>query len=370
MLTAAALALTITGSAGAGEWWESTKIKGDLRYRHEMLDHEGTDARHRQRIRARLGVHAEVSDYTKAVIQLATGSGDPVSTNQTLDNSFTTKDIRLDMAYLETEHDKLPGFTLTAGKFENPFFKPGSSELVWDSDWNPEGGVFQYEKSAEQVTVTLIGAGLWIDERSSDDDSYLAAAEGLLRYDFAGDMTSLAVGGAYYNYVNTEGFEFFYDGESMGNSVAVDTVFDGDEIEEIRQLYANDYDLVEGFVELTHHFDSLPVTAMFDYVTNTKADSLNTGWSVGIHVGKTKKPADWSARYIYRNLDKDAVVGTFSDSDFRDGGTDAKGHEFGANVLLTKNTTFSISYFANQTEIAAGDDAEFGRLQVDLQLKF
>ncbi|HOP06432.1 MAG TPA: putative porin [candidate division Zixibacteria bacterium] len=370
MLSVAVLVAALASTASAGNWWETVKVKGDLRYRHEMIDKEGSDVRNRQRIRARLGVFGEVSQFTKVGLQMATGSADPVSTNQTLGDAFSTKDFRLDLAYFETTHDKLPGFTLIGGKMHNPFFKPGSSELIWDSDWNPEGGVLKYAKKMEQVKIELLGSGFWIEERSKGDDSYLLAAQGILHFDLSDERTSIALTGAYYNYENTQGMEPFFDGDDKGNSVVPDTIWNGTDVEEINMLYANDYDLIEAGIEIGYKTDLIPVKAMFDFVSNTQADSLNTGWLVGLHLGKASKPGKWEARYIYRNVEKDAVVATFADSDFRGGGTDAKGHEFGGGIMLANNTTFNVSYFINQTEIAEGADSDFNRLQVDLQLKF
>jgi hypothetical protein len=153
----------------ASNWWENIKIEGDFRYRHEMIDKEGKDIRHRHRLRARLSVFAKANDMIDIGIRMATGSNDPVSTNQTLDNAFSTKDFRLDMAYFNLYHEKVPDFRTTAGKFKNPFFKPGKSELIWDSDWNPEGGAATFHHDLNNVAVTLIGAGLWIEEHSSSD---------------------------------------------------------------------------------------------------------------------------------------------------------------------------------------------------------
>ena len=359
VLIALALAAGLGGSALAGDWWETVKFKGDLRYRHEMIDEEGDDARHRHRLRARIGLQAQASDYTTIGIQLATGSDDPVSTNQTLDNAFSTKDLRLDLAYFATTHPALPGLTLTAGKFKNPFFKPGSSELLWDSDWNPEGGVLTYEGKADKLAFTLIGAGLWIDERASDDDSWLGAAQGVARYYINQDGSSVAVGAGFFNYVNAQGFRPFFDADDpMGNSVAADST------------YATDFELLELYLEATHKFGRIPVTVMGDYVTNTAADSLDHGWLLGLHVGKTKKPGSWALRYIYREVKKDALVGMFTDSDFRGGGTDARGHEMGGSLQLTRNTAFNVTYFINEVDLEAADQSDFNRLQVDLQLKF
>ncbi len=345
-------------SATAGNWWENIKPKGDFRYRHEMIDKDGSDARHRHRIRARLGIEAKVNQTTKIAIRLATGSDNPVSTNQTLDNDFSTKNIMLDLAYFEMTPEFLSGTKLKAGKFKNPFFKPGKSELLWDSDLNPEGGVATFKKNYQDVSVTVIAAGLWIDERSSANDSWMGAGQGILRYRLNEKKSSIAIGGGYFNYVETAGFAPFYNPDKpMGNSV--DTI----------GLYIYDYELLELYGEVIHQIGRVPVIIMGDFVANTAADSLNNGWLAGIRIGKTKKPGSWTIRYIYRRVEKDAVLGAFTDSDFRGGGTDAKGHEIGGAYQLSRNSTFKISYFSNTTGLDR-EESGYKRLQVDLQLKF
>lgn len=356
----------ISYPAFAADWWETVKIKGDLRYRHEMIDEQAKDARHRHRLRARIGIFGEVSPYTNIGVQLATGGSNPVSTNQTLDDAFSTKPIGLDLAYFEMTHPRLPGFTLTGGKFKNPFYKPGDSELLWDSDWNPEGGAIDFTRAMDDVSLNLIGAGLWIDERSSGDDSYLLAGQGVVRMNLDEKKTSVAVGAGFFNYVNTRGFEVFHDPEDpMGNSVVSVVASD-----ESAYYYANEFELAEFFGEVTHTFEELPVTVMGDLVINTATDSPETGWLVGIRVGKAKKSGSWEGRYIYREVEKDAVVGMFTDSDFRGGGTDASGHEIGSAVQLAKNTAFNVSYFINKIGLQRENQDDFKRLQVDLQLKF
>ena len=144
----------------------------------------------------------------------------------------------------------------------------------------------------------------------------------------------------------------------MGNSV------------DTNGLYIDDYELLELSVEGNHKFHNIPVNAMFDYVTNTAVDSFDTGWLAGIHINKIKDPGSWAVRYIYRNLEKDAVVGIFTDSDFRGGGTDAKGHEIGGSYMIAKNSAINITYFINQIGLELDDPIDFRRLQADLQLKF
>lgn len=350
------LLMVLTGSISAGNL-DNIKIKGDLRYRHEMIDEEGADANHRHRIRARLFIGGKVNDEWNAGVQMATGSNDPVSTNQTLDNAFSSKSVVLDLAYFEYKPEQVSGFTVFGGKFKNQFYKPGGSELLWDSDFNPEGGAATFERQLDDLKIRAIGAGLWIDQRSDDDDSWLASGQLLGSYKVSDNM-SLTLGGSYFNYVNTKGFRPFYDPDDpFGNSVDADT------------LYINDYELLELYLEGKMTVGEIPVTVMGDYVTNTAADSLETGWLVGVHVGTQKNPGSWTLRYIYREVEKDAVLGTFSDSDFRGGGTDAKGHELGGKLQVATNASFDVSYFINKIGLDQAE-SDFNRLQVDLQLKF
>jgi hypothetical protein len=351
------LLVLLSTAAMAGNWWETIKLKGDLRYRHEMLKTGENNARNRQRVRARLGIQGKVSDMTTVHLQLATGSTDPVSTNQTLGDGFSTKSIMLDKAYLEIKPDFAPGLDVRAGKFSTPFFKPGESELLWDSDLNPEGGVATWKGGGKDVKLELIGSGLWIEERSSQKNSWMAAGQAVLEYETPDGKGGFAVGSGLFDYVNTVGFEPFYNGEPMGNTV------------DALGHYVDKYQLLELFAEASHHINEIPVVVMGDYVNNTGADSLNQGWLAGIRIGKTKKPGSWNFRYIYREVKKDAVIGTFTDSDFRGGGTDAKGHEIGGGVQLASNTTFNVSYFINKLGLE-GPEIDFKRLQVDLQLKF
>ena len=356
-------AMFLAPVVGAADWWENVKVKGDFRYRHEMINKEDKDVRHRNRIRARLAVEAKVNDEMKTVIQLATGSEDPASTNQTLDNAFTTKNIGLDLAYFEYKPSKLKGLKVVGGKFKNSFFKPGKSELIWDGDLNLEGGAFNYHSEKDNFNFNLTGAGLWIDESSSGDNVSLLAGQGGAILYFNEKKSSVAIGSSYFIYNNIKNHTALYEvDDPKGNSS--ETNADDEEI------YLNDYELLELFCEVNHKFDKTPVTVMFDYVTNSGADSLNTGWLVGLRVGKAKKPGSWEFRYNYREVEKDAVIGAFADSDFRGGGTNAKGHEIGGAYQLLENTAFKLSYFMNDIGIDQDNTEDFQRLQVDLQLKF
>lgn len=92
--------------------------------------------RQRFRVRARLGVRAQIDDWISADIRLATGADNgPVSTNQTLGAHGTGKyHIWLDRASLRLT--PMEGVALDFGRFANPFW---TSDLVYDNDMNFDG---------------------------------------------------------------------------------------------------------------------------------------------------------------------------------------------------------------------------------------
>ena len=82
------------------DWTENISLKGDLRLRHEIIDQDYKDTRNRTRLRARLSLKGQVNDEVNVHLRLASGSDDPVSTNQSLDDGFSSKDINLNLAYM------------------------------------------------------------------------------------------------------------------------------------------------------------------------------------------------------------------------------------------------------------------------------
>ena len=151
---------------------QAADIKGDLRYRVERIDQVGNDARVRDRVRARLGVYGKADERFDYGIRLASGSADPVSTNQSLDGGFTSKGINLDLAYLKWTCPVTEAKALL-GKSKNPYKKPGKSSLLWDSDLNPEGVALQVSKFGAFLNV----GRHWLDERSGTADSFVHGAQ-------------------------------------------------------------------------------------------------------------------------------------------------------------------------------------------------
>lgn len=361
LLILAALAVQAAGEDAKKSWADSLKVKGDLRYRHEMIDEEGKDTRNRQRLRARLNAEATISEELDAAIGLASGSEDPVSTNQDLGEAFSTKRIGLDLAYFDWHPEALGGLNLIGGKMKKPFVCV--SDLVWDGDLNPEGAALQYKWDADALELLANAGGFWVVERSADDDTMLYAGQLAAKCKPAEGQQYLAGAGGYH-FTEMEGRELLVDpAKSFGNSTR-DVAADG----ATNKVYATDFSEIELFAEAKFAV-GLPVRVYGQYVVNNEADDLDTGYLAGVSLWNLGEPGTFQFDYSYRDLEKDAVVGAFTDSDSFGGGTDGRGHKFAASYQIAKNWQAGVSYLLNEKSVQKGAK-DYDRLQVDLAAKF
>ncbi|UCF05277.1 MAG: putative porin [bacterium] len=352
----------------AGEWHERIKLTGDFRHRHELIQVEDKDDRNRWRIRLRLSLEGEITDEWSAGVRLATGSNDPVSTNQTLDDGFTTKMFNLDRAYFDFHPTFLRGLHIRGGKMELPFDKVENTELIWDSDLSPEGAAVMYENTThEKVAVFLSGAFFYIDERKADDDTWLAGGQLGVKVEPRADMHAM-VGGGYYDYEEVKDHHviFNHDDPFGNSSISHQVVVDGDTT--IYEDYIWDYNLFEIFGEIGYTLETMSVTVYGNYVYNTGADSLNAGWLVGVTFKYGKGRGAVKVYANYRELEADAVIGAFTSSDFIGGGTDGKGLRAGASVGLAENVDLALTYFLNKIDL--DEEIDYRRLQADIKMKF
>jgi len=341
-----------------GGWAANVKVKGDLRYRHEIIDREHRAERERNRIRARLGVEGQPIDTVKVVLQLASGNDDPVSTNQTLDGGFSTKDIMLDLAYFTWTPEPVEGLAVSGGKVKNPFFKPGDTELIWDGDLNPEGGAVTYATPGDVSAFCNLG-GFWVEERSGDADTGLFGAQTGVNVDLMDGALTLTTGLGYFDYANTREWPPIFDPtNSFGNSLENE----GD--------YSEDYDEFEYFAQLGTKVAGVPVAVFGDRVNNIAAEESHQGYLYGLFVGKCKNPGSIAFRYNYRKIERDAVLGVFTDSDSGGGGTNHRGHEIGIDVQLAMNVTAGATYFKDRLDLKDDDQDNYRRFQLDVQFKF
>jgi long-subunit fatty acid transport protein len=336
-------------------WAAKTQFKGDVRVRQETIKIDGqnnSQDKDRQRIRARLGAYTEINPQVSTGIRIATGgSNDARSTNQDLDGYFVKKDLWLDMGYIDYHPTALPNLHLIGGKMAQPWVSMG--DIIWDSDINPEGlaATYSYPISKNFDIFGSIGNYTLKDNIDGDGTQFkndLRLNAGQLGTHFQPiDALKFTVGGSVYQYQN--------DKDSAALSV------NGNNTDRFR--------LLEGFAQMDVNGLAVPLSFYGQYVNNNATDSdQDTGWLTGV---KTKV-FGFALDYNYRDVQRNAVVGAFTDSDFANGTTGSRGHKLGVSYDIDKNFSIGATYFLTKADFAntARRDADANTLQLDVLAKF
>lgn len=337
------------------------------------------------RTRNRLGFFYYPDDAVQAGLRITTG-GDPNPTSPfgRIGDAFRSKSFRLDQYYFNLRpiqlFDKRPfdqhpfQATFAVGKIPNPLWVgergPFLSELVFDKDINPEGIAL---KLAVPKLLPFLGieatAGYFSIEQLDDlrfagltKDTYLVAAQLRLKAE-----SSPKIGGSL--------AATFYDWENL-NAGARSPVFDPANVvvqpgtrafllrpgfqitNNTRDLgvgavgfVENDFQIIDGAAQV---YFGLPIPSLApeiflygEYIYNLSVDRARDGFgaTIGIRGGRKDLALNpFALWFTYRNVDNDATVGTFADSDLG-AGTGYKGFSAGGNYRVHKNLLFQITYY-------------------------
>jgi len=333
-------------------------FKGDFRLRHhsDFYDENNattTDAsnRHRQRLRLRLGGKIHINKQVDIGFRLVTGGTDPLSSNQTFQDFFSTKGLQLDRAFASFKNGP---YQLIGGKFAVPFMK---TEVIWDGDLSVEGAAEKYTRKMGQTQVDLILGQFVLEEHNPESNApNLFAYQAVVSQKFGGGVKAkLALG--------------YFDFNALRGNTNADFGLNASGNTVVNNAYAFNFDLLDFIGEVS--FDpGIPVKVFGEWVTNTADDvQKDTAWQLGFKVGKkVKKFGDWQFKYLYKVVESDAVLGAISDSDFHGGGTNSKGSEINLKLGLMKGVNASVSYFSTEQETGSQDEHDI--FQVDLIFKF
>lgn len=385
-------------------WLDELKWSGDLRLRGEFFDNEDqanpTD-RWRFRYRLRLGVEAKMANWTTVGLRLASGdANDPVSTNESFDDTFQKDPIQIDAAYVVIRPPAWDWASLTAGKMlAAPYYHPSfASPMIYDNDLTPEGivGQFTFNLDEEKRHQLFANVGSYLINEvssSSDTDGYLYDAQVGGEFRFGGAVktpvvrTKLAAGLFLTDNLNIGSQQ--NDSPNLGNAVEnsgniladFQVVHVGGEVawQICNQPFLGTPAVLmvsgEYVKNLADGFDSLNKAA-----TNLVAASEATeGYSGQVAFGGNKKKGEWQIAYQYKHLEADAVYDGLTDSDWGTGGTDRKGHVLKGSynfqewwqLNLTAFFTEKISQRTGPNTIAAADpNNTLLRLQIDNVFRF
>lgn len=329
----------------ATDWASRIRLNGDFRYRYELREDEDGLSKARERIRARLGLSAQVNDEVKFGMRLATGGGS-TSTNETLDDNFAGKDFYLDRAYVTYSPKEVAGLDITLGRMPKPWFE--ASDLVFDGDLNPDGIAAQYAMGP----VGLV-AGTFVAEEHLNQDVRLNVLQ------VSGDLepsdnVKLTLGASYFGLTNDEQSDYTeleYDSDTGTWSEETDYVFE------------QGYDIVEGFA-VAKVKAKLPVTATAHYAVNCAADEDENAFLIGFGTQTGK----WKFGYNYRRVELNSVMDALNDGDFGQGKPGWEGSKLTAGYSISKNFSAGASWFLANKEIDG--DEEMDMVQLDLKAKF
>ncbi|PWY40094.1 putative porin [Pseudomonas sp. RW409] len=377
------------------------------------------------RLRARLGMKAQVAEDWTAGIRIGTGSdNNPVSTTQNLGGGFGKKDIWLDQGYLTWKAtDEL---TLTGGRIANPFF---STDLLYSNDLNFDGvaAIFNHKLNRDWGLFGTVGAfpveytndtstSNGFDKEESDNKWLYGAQIGA---NWAINSNHRLKGAlAYYRFDDIEGQRSSacepWAGapgcDSDGSRVAF--MQKGNSVFLLRDITPNPLNPAATaqpqFVGLASEFNLLDLNLVWDadlpenfklrsqanYIHNLGYDEgemrkrsegqivnnldsngeLESGanaWMVQFTLGNSlelAKQGDWNLFAGYKYIQPDALPDGFNDSSFHLGGTNAKGYFLGGNYGLAKNVFATGRWLSSEAVYGAPFDIDV--LQLEINTRF
>jgi regulator of replication initiation timing len=379
------------------DWASRIKFKGDFRMRDENIETqrvvvpttgplprlpqvEDAADRNRARFRARFGFDATVTDTVKATFRLASGDGDPRSTNQTLTNIASPKQIWIDQVY--TDWNFMNGGNFVLGKQPYPFFRPGLS-LFYDNDFNPEGAAVKLDRGM------FFGSAYWwwlqenynASPTGNNEDANLWGVQGGLKFALLGGETKLAA--MYYSCGACENNNPFWNAPSSGtagtNSYGNTTILQGTGTTAINVLKYG-YDVLELSAQMDLTVFDLPLSLWVEWAQNQASDvEYDTAYNVGFLLNKASNAKTWEFAALWQEMDKDAMYAQMIDSDFGGGNTDTSGWVFRAGYAPVKNIVLNATYFLNEINkdvppvtnpANTFTGLDYDRLMLDVNYKF
>jgi hypothetical protein len=120
------------------------------------------------------------------------------------------------------------------------------------------------------------------------------------------------------------------------------------------QLEANgntstQFQLYEAFGQLDIIGLPLPLSLYSQWIHNANANGPQSEKDTGYMVGFITRLWEIGVNYQYRDVERNAVVGAFTDSDFAGGFTASRGHKLQLNYNIAKNFQFVTTYYLTES---------------------
>lgn len=401
-------------------WIEGTKWESDirLRFQHDRFDQynfsplqlsllddpitvgNSQDSNNRWRTRLRFGMEKRLGDMTTLGFRIATGSlTDPLSTNQTMGSYFQRYTLGVDKAFLRLQ--PTDWLAVSGGRMGNPFF---STELVWHQDLNFDGVAASAHPKIAEGLSGILAAGAFPVMRLDPSPTSSAQSKWLYGYQagvqWKPARTTVKAVLSLYDFQHVEGTanpaDTFASNPGPYDQTAAQFRQKGNSLFQINvaQVGANGtgslFGLASKFREVNltgsvdiAELDPVHVILTGDYVKNIGFDKSEVfsrtgrqieprtmGYLGKLTVGMPSitKRGEWQVFGAYKYVQRDAVLDAFTDSDFRLGGTDAKGYILGGSYGIDRNTWLSLKWLSSDP--IDGPPFSVDSLQLDLNARF
>ncbi len=373
---------TSPGKLDLGTAVTKLKLGGDIRLRQQFDTRRSTaatdvsDERSRTRMRLRFNTDVTLQKGWSTGFALETASAAD-SGNQTFENGADDYGIFLSRAYIGYENGN---FTFVGGKQKNIFY---TTDLVWDSDINPQGLTEQYLWQVNDKTAVTFRAGqLLMDDNNEFASSTTSGTDAWMFYQQAELSKQL---GTAASFTIAPGF-FLYNASTVAGLTNEDA-FNGT-TENLRVIVLPgelSFKNVggEGY-GLKVYWDLAYNTAADDRVTEAYAQPASVdedplawllGASYGFGAGKTA--GDWKVAFDYREIGLGSIDPNINDSDFAFSNLNQKGFRLSASYNVTDFASVNATYVQTKEKddlpgagpgVANLDSSDL--LQLDLNVKF
>jgi putative porin len=353
--TLAMLACCVAGGSLRAQGTSSLRFNGDFRVRYEYTSEgNGSPALGREVVRFRLGLTYPLREDITVRVRVATGDpGDPNSTDVTLSSFVDDVAFTLDVASVEINRPRWAAF---AGKFVNPL---QYTELVWDGDVNPQGvaarGVLGDNSS---VTATVTGLYFIVDQQANNRSSDMGGGQVTVSSP-AGSRWRVSGSAGYYDY-RIRSLTAANSGDTRSNRLAPGGTAYLSDFNLLDLLFAVDYSGIGG---------RYPLRVVGDYVHNSGADDLNSGWGAEVFVGRAAAKGDLRYRYGYGVTDADAVLAAFS-HDNTSLGTNYEIHTLSLDLVPLGGLFLNATLYHYRPHVAVAGRKHQNRLRLNAMVTF
>jgi len=337
--------------------WDKLKVQANGRLRGEStFDQLSDEDRHRGRIRARLAAEYPLTDRIKVGARLTTQSDGDDANNPHWDfgdgaDGFTAANIALDRAFLEWK--ALDELKLTGGKAAHVFSRPPvAGEFAWDEDVQPAGiGAVWSPAPSGSLRFDVRAAAYVAEENGSADDPAMVGAQANLWFD-ASASTQVQIASSLSDWSSL--------GESLaGNQGNIDVT--------------GDFAIWDTFAAVTWKDGPMGgLTGFAQLLQNVDADDSDedSGFALGVQLGRSKQKGDFNVFAAYYDLDADAVFSPVAQDDTPIAGTGTgegmEGVVFGGQYVL--NEAVSLKLWVLTSDADDVEDPYRVRFDIDFKI--